>query len=106
MKWPFLLREISGHSMMPVLPPGTYVIGWRWYRSIKPGNIIVFTHEGKEKIKRVSEVKDSQVHVLGDHHVASTDSRHFGWLDMQHVTAKIIWPRAPKHRAEGIEKED
>jgi signal peptidase S26 family len=100
---PLSIREIHGHSMLPVLPPGTLVFGWCWFRSLKPGDIVIFIHEGKEKIKRIGELDDGRIFLLGDHAEASTDSRHFGWLDADAVVAKLIWPRAPKHRAEGVE---
>lgn len=64
------------------------------------GNIIIFEHEGKEKIKRISEIKDGKLFVLGDHSEASTDSRSFGWIETDAVIAKLLWPRAPKDLAE------
>lgn len=100
-----MLREIYGHSMLPVLPPGTLVFGLRWFGRLKPGDIVIFMHEDKEKIKRVSELDDGKVFLLGDHPHASTDSRHFGWLDAGDIVARVIWPRAPRHRAEGVEAE-
>jgi len=89
--------------MMPVLPPGTVVYGWRWFRSLRPGDVVIFRHNDREKIKRIDQVKKDKIYVVGDHQEASTDSRHFGWLDKGVVTAKLIWPRAPKHRAEGVD---
>lgn len=100
---PLTIRQISGHSMMPVLPPGTVVFGLRWFRKLKSGDVVIFLHEGKEKIKRISQLEDGRVYLLGDHQDASTDSRHFGWLDLDSVKAKVIWPHSPKHRAEGVE---
>ncbi|HTE21887.1 MAG TPA: S26 family signal peptidase [Candidatus Limnocylindria bacterium] len=89
--------------MMPVLPPGTVVYGWRWFRRLKPGDIVIFFHNDKEKIKRIEKITDGKVYVVGDHQDVSTDSRHFGWLDKEAVVAKLIWPRAPKNRAEGFD---
>lgn len=83
-----------GHSMLPVLPPGTLVFGVRNFRRLRPGNVVVIIHEGKEKIKRIDQIKDHEIFVIGDHQDASTDSRHFGWLNYDAVQAKIIWPRA------------
>lgn len=82
--------------MLPVLPPGTHVYGRRYYRRLKTGQVVVVMHEGKEKIKRIDQIKDNQVFVVGDHGEASTDSRHFGWLDQAAVVAVIIWPRAKR----------
>lgn len=89
-----IIRRVVGHSMLPILPPGTLVFGIRRFRQLKPGAVVIVSHEGKEKIKRVDEIKDGQVYVLGDHPDASTDSRHFGWLPLEAVAAKIIWPRS------------
>jgi nickel-type superoxide dismutase maturation protease len=99
------VREVYGHSMMPVLPPGTIVYGLRWFRKnkLKPGDAVIFWHNNKEKIKRIDQIKKGKVYVLGDHPDASTDSRHFGWLDIDDVLARVIWPHSPKHRAEGID---
>lgn len=103
-KAPITIREIHGHSMMPVLPPGTIVYGFKWFRKLRIGDVIIFFHDGKEKIKRVSDQKDGRVYVLGDLEDASTDSRHFGWLSIDSVIAKVVWPRAPKYRAEGVDQ--
>jgi len=92
----FLIRRIVGHSMIPVLPPGTLVFGIRYYRKLKPGHVVVVNHEGKEKIKRIEKIKDSQIFILGDHPETSTDSRQFGWLEKNQVTARIFWPRTKK----------
>jgi phage repressor protein C with HTH and peptisase S24 domain len=102
---PFAIRQVYGHSMMPVLPPGTIVFGWRWFRRLRPGDVVIFWHNNKEKIKRIDRLEDRKVYVLGDHEPASTDSRDFGWLDADTVIARLVWPRAPKHMAEGVEPE-
>ena len=91
-----LIRRIVGHSMIPVLPPGTLVFGIRYYRKLKPGHVVVVNHEGKEKIKRIEKIKDNQIFILGDHPETSTDSRQFGWLGKNQITARIFWPRSKK----------
>lgn len=91
-----LVRRVVGHSMLPVLPPGTLVIGLKLFRRLKPGHVVVITHEGKEKIKRIDQIDNDKIYVLGDHGDGSTDSRHFGWLTIDAVKAKIIWPRAKR----------
>ena len=79
--------------MVPILPPGTLVIGLRYFRRLRPGNVVVLKHDNREKVKRVDQIQDNQVFVLGDHPETSTDSRHFGWLPIEYVQARIIWPR-------------
>src|SRR5688572_9475772 len=93
---PILLRRVVGHSMVPVLPPGTLVVGHIFVKKIKPGDVVVVIHEDREKIKRISELANGKIFVLGDHLDASKDSRHFGWLENDSVKAKIFWPKAKK----------
>lgn len=97
---PIIIRRIHGHSMVPVLPPGTIVWGWGWFKSLKPGQVVVFRHEGREKIKRIDRLADDKLFVIGDHPETSTDSRHFGLIDPAEVIARVIWPHSPKSRAE------
>jgi nickel-type superoxide dismutase maturation protease len=102
--WPLVLRKVQGHSMVPVLPPGTNVWGNHWFQKLAVGDVIIFVHDGKEKIKRIAEIDGDQLYVLGDHEETSTDSRHFGWISRELVTAKVFWPHAPKSRSEHIEE--
>lgn len=89
--------------MLPVLPPGTLVWGLGWYKRLKPGDVVIFHHNGKEKIKRIDKLDDAWIYVVGDHEVASTDSRQFGWLPREAIKAKVIWPSAPRYRAERVD---
>lgn len=97
---PVTIRKVQGHSMVPVLPPGTTVWGITWFISLHPGDVVIFKHDGKEKIKRISEIKDEKVFVLGDFHEESTDSRHFGWIPIADIRARIVHPKAQKERAD------
>jgi hypothetical protein len=83
--------------MVPVLPPKTLVIGTGLMIGFKTGDIIIFVHDGKEKIKRLGEVLgDGSLFVIGEHAETSTDSRQFGAIDPKTVLAKVIWPRPPR----------
>lgn len=79
--------------MVPVLPPNTVIVAKLWWSRLKPGDIVIFVHDGKEKIKRIQELRGGEMYVLGDHPDASTDSRHFGWIYTESVKAKVIYPR-------------
>lgn len=88
-----IVRRVVGHSMMPVLLPGMLVFGVRYFRKPKQGHVVMIYHDGKEKIKRIDQVKGDEIYVLGDHPQTSTDSRSFGWIPVACVKAKIFWPR-------------
>lgn len=79
--------------MLPVLPPRTLVIGTGIGRKYSVGKVVVILHEGKEKIKRIADIRKDEVFVVGDNEDGSTDSRHFGWLPIEVIQAQVIWPR-------------
>ena len=93
MKQLFMVRRIVGASMLPRFRPGRIVLGWR-ARHVRTGDVVILMHDGLEKIKRVDRVKGDKLYVLGDNSAASTDSRHFGWLPVTSVKARVLWPRA------------
>lgn len=93
-KKPLIVRRVVGHSMVPTLPPKTRVIGTGFFKEVKVGQIVIIVHNDTEKIKRIDQIKDNQIFVLGDHPETSTDSRQFGWLPIEVIKARIFWPRA------------
>lgn len=93
MKWPLMIRRVSGHSMMPVLPPGTMVYARRWVLRLRPGVVVILHHNGMEKIKRIHHIAGDDVYVIGDHPDTSTDSRHFGPISRSAIMAVVIYPR-------------
>ena len=90
-----IIRRVVGDSMTPELPAGTLVVAIMWPRSFKVGDVIVLEHNGLEKIKRITQINNAQVFIAGDNPSASTDSRHFGWLPISVIKARVIWPRQP-----------
>ncbi len=87
-----LIRQVRGHSMMPVLPPGTVVVAIR-SRKLRVGDVVIFYHEGKEKIKRIQDIKESEAYMISDHPQAGTDSRDYGWIPLSLIIGKVIKPR-------------
>ena len=92
MAWPIVVRRVSGISMSPALTQGEIIVGWRWWRYLQPGRIVVFTHDGKEKVKRISAVDGDFITVVGDNSAHSTDSRQFGPIVRSEVLAIVLWP--------------
>lgn len=90
---PLLLRQIVGKSMLPSFKEGGVLVAFGWFKCIKPSDVVIITHDGMEKVKRVHKVRGSKLYVLGDNSEFSTDSRDFGWLPFEAVTAKVIWPK-------------
>lgn len=93
----WFVRRIVGDSMLPTLRPGSVVIVRR-QRRVRPGDIVVFSHDGLEKIKRITGQDGEAVYVRGDNPGKSTDSRHFGWVDTASVRGVIIWPKRSKKK--------
>ncbi len=79
--------------MTPAYMPGQLVIALRPWRSMVVGDVIIFQHGQIEKLKRVRSLHHDGVHVIGDNLAESTDSRAFGHVAYQSVTAIVIWPR-------------
>lgn len=88
----FVIRRVVGTSMLPALKPNQIVLAYKT-RRFKVGDIVIVAHDGKEKIKRISELQAGKVFVVGDNEAESTDSRQFGWLNTRQLIAKVVFPR-------------
>jgi hypothetical protein len=63
------------------------------HRQPKVGDIVMISHNGLEKIKRIARYEHGKVYLLGDNPASSTDSRSFGWLDEAEVRGVLYWPK-------------
>ncbi|HVW23297.1 MAG TPA: S26 family signal peptidase [Candidatus Saccharimonadales bacterium] len=96
MKRPILLRRVVGISMAPKLRPGQLIMATPLFRHLHPGQVIIFRKNNREQIKRIEQVDDDRVFVIGDNLGASTDSRDFGWLKRDEVVARVFRPNLAK----------
>lgn len=78
--------------MEPALHAGQLVIG-KETRMLQPGDVVIVSHNGLEKIKRIERQQGDLIYLLGDNAAASTDSRDFGWLPAKTIIAKVVWPK-------------
>lgn len=90
------IRRVVGGSMSPKLTAGQLLLATPIFRRLHPGQVVIIEHEGKQKVKRIERITKDKVFVIGDNLEASTDSRHFGWLEERAVVARVFWPNVAK----------
>ena len=113
-RWKPFRVEVRGDSMSPALEPGDFVLATAPGR-LRHGDVVVIEHPrrpGFEMVKRVtglpgdlapdgSVLAPHEIWVEGDNPPASTDSRHFGAVGRELVTARVRvvwWPPARRRR--------
>ncbi len=82
--------------MAPMLRPGQLIIATPWFKRLRPGQVVVLRKNNRELIKRIERIESDKVFVIGDNLPNSTDSRQFGWLDINTVVARVIRPKLAK----------
>lgn len=87
------IRRVVGKSMSPRLRSGRLVFATPLRRRLKPGQVVILEHQGKEKIKRIERIEQGKLFVIGDNLPLSSDSRHFGWVRQSAVRGRVFWPR-------------
>lgn len=91
--------EVAGASMEPALAPGDRLL-LRPAVLVRPGDIVALRDPRSSRmvIKRVAWRSGRMVFVKGDNAAASTDSRHFGAVELSAVVG-VAWRRyAPAGR--------
>jgi nickel-type superoxide dismutase maturation protease len=92
--------RVEGDSMRPTLEPGDRVLCVR-ARRLRPGQLIAL-HDPRDRrllVKRVATVEPLTVE--GDNPGASTDSRTFGAIALDHVVGRAVyryWPESRRGR--------
>lgn len=106
----FLIGYIPSESMEPTLKRGSIIIGLRIHGEPQKGDIIVFSHNGQQLVKRIAAVESETVihrgkplivparcfYVLGDNRKNSSDSRYWDnpFVSAEDVRSVLIWPNA------------
>ncbi len=86
------LRRVVGNSMKPAYRRGQVVlIGHA--RQFRINDVVVAFVDRREVLKRITDIKDGKVYLLGDNAETSTDSRTYGWVQDRHIVGKVVWPK-------------
>jgi len=106
-RWRFAAfpMRIHGSSMLPLLPEGALVLAVPVSARtvLRVGDVVAARRPDRpqvELIKRISEIRaPGTYYLLGDNPLESTDSRHFGVVTQEHMTARVrwrYWPLPPR----------
>ena len=83
--------RVDGISMEPSLRPGTTVL-IQTNASVQVNDIVLSRHPYNPEVqvlKRVAEIHDEGVFLLGDNPAESTDSRSFGVIPWEHIIGRV-----------------
>lgn len=102
----FIIGYVPSESMEPTLKKDSVIIGIRQFGELSDGDIIIFRHNGKLLVKRISAIAGERViynnsvqtvpneccYVLGDNSDNSFDSRYWPdpYVPYEDVVAKVI----------------
>ena len=79
--------------MLPSFRPDQIIIAYGRFSKLKIDDVIIIWHQNREKIKRIKHIDPiNGVFVIGENAAESTDSRHFGWIGVEQIRAKVVWP--------------
>lgn len=75
---------------MPTLRQGDIVIAKKSIY-VSPGDVVIAIQSGREVIKRVDEISDKGIYIVGDNTSHSTDSRHYGAINAENVIGVVLF---------------
>lgn len=76
--------------MAPTLKPGQNVITINWFIKPKKGDLVVVSKKGRLMIKRIKAINGLKIFLIGENLLKSTDSRHFGEINLKDVQGKVV----------------
>lgn len=91
MKLPISKFTVYGSSMVPSLQPGQDILSLNWFYKPEVGDTVIIKQDGREMVKRVTKIDGRQILVRGDNTEESTDSRHFGPINVDQIVGKVIY---------------
>lgn len=86
------IYRVTGNSMLPNLKDGDKVLV-KPCESYQIGDIVVAQHPFKQSvvlIKRVSEIHENGLFLVGDNPAESTDSRTLGKISPKDILGKVV----------------
>ena len=86
--------KITGHSMEPFLLNNQTVLASSIpFILSKPkiDDVVVFKVDDEIYIKRIKEIKNQKVFLIGDNKTDSLDSRKIGWIDKKDIIGKVVY---------------
>lgn len=99
MRSPWFRLGVNGHSMLPTLAPGEWVLVRRT-DSPRPGAVVVVRRPDRYVVKRaVRRTPDGRWWIEGDNALASDDSRVFGAVRATDVVGEVRWRYWPLRSA-------
>jgi signal peptidase I len=97
----FKLWKVKGHSMMPLLPHGSFIFTWQW-ASLKPGHRVVLNHEKYGLMVKTIKCIDAQgVLWCKGESTASVSTEQIGPVEGDDVLGIVLWTVRPKQHING-----
>lgn len=86
----FKLAKVSGHSMDTTLADGDILIICKT-ASPKLNDIVSVKLDDGYVVKRIAELNDSEMYLLGDNSAVSYDSRYYGYVPVSKLDGVVIF---------------